>query len=366
MTAFIAQAVIFFLIFFLGLIGNSIVLYVLLRQTKPWSITATYLFNLAIADTLFVCFLPFWGHYHLNELVWRFGTSMCKAAGTMTNINMYASIFFLTAISLDRWAAIVHATRMNQRRSTAMTRRICVLIWTASLILCSPSILFRTVRTEPVQECNQSDSTGYKSNITTSASETSVSLCVFFIPSNVSTKLDIMGGMEFFRSLVGFIIPSFIIIFCYAKIVWIVKRKVINRRVRKDKVAKLAAFVISAFIFCWTPYHVMNLYSALGGWWRLFAVDPCIYNSIKPFTICLAYANSCINPIVYAFTTSKFQDNMREICSSDKSPRPYRMVLTNPNDDRTSKTLAFALTSKRNNANEGLKRNGKILQQPVR
>ena len=349
MTAYIAQAVIFFIIFFLGVIGNSVVLYVLLRQ-KKWSITATYLFNLAVADTMFVCILPFWGHYHLNELGWKFGTPMCKASATITNLNMYASIFFLTAISADRWLAIVHATRMNQRRNTIYTRWICAGVWFVSLILCLPSILYREVRFQPVHGCRPNLTTSVQTNLTTFSPETQpVSICVFYIPSSFTNKEDIMAGTQLLRSILGFIVPVCVISFCYIRIVWTVKRKVINKRIRKDKVARLAAFVITAFIICWTPYHVINLYSALGGWLRLFLVDPCFYNKVKPFTICLAYANSCINPIVYAFTTTKFQENMREICSSDKSPRPYRMVLTNPNEDKLSKTQALALTFRRNN-----------------
>jgi len=168
---------------------------------------------------------------------------------------------------------------------------------------------------------------------------------------NISTRGNINAGIQLLRSVLGFILPLCIISFCYVRIVWTVKRKVINRRVRKDKVARLAAFVIAAFFFCWTPYHVFNLYSALGGWLELFPADPCFYNAANPFTICLGYANSCINPIVYAFTTTKFQENMREICS-DKSPRPYRMVLSHPNEDKLSKTQALALTFRRNNTKE--------------
>ena len=334
MTVFLAQAVIFFLIFFLGVIGNSIVLYVLLKQKGSWSITTTYLFNLAIADTLFVCILPFWGHYHLKGLDWNFGTAMCKAAGTITYLNMYASIFFLTAMSADRWMAIVHATRMNQRRNSMYTRRICVGIWFVSLILCLPSIIFRKVLYMPHHGSN---CTTEEYNGTVSDNKTFTNFCGLFIPKEVNSKFTIMGTTEFLRSLLGFFLPLCTICFCYINIVRTVKRKVINRRVRKDKVATLAGFVIGAFIFCWTPYHVINLYSALGGWWEIFPVDPCFYNAVKPFTVCLAYANSCINPIVYAFTTTKFQENMRDICAADKSPRPYRMVLSTRNHGKSGR-----------------------------
>ena len=341
MTVYTTQAVICFIIFVLGVIGNSIVLYVLIRQRGTWSITTTYLFNLAIADILFVCFLPFWGHYHLSELEWQFGTPLCKAAGTMTFLNMYASIFFLTAMSADRWTAIVHATRMNLRRNVKVTRWLCVAIWAVSLLLCLPSIIFRTVKKSAESDCD-ADLGNSSSNGTDPSAH--LDRCMLFIP-DVKSKTSIMGTLEFVQSIIGFILPLGTICFCYINIVLTVRRKVISRRVQKDRVAKLAGFVIGAFIFCWTPYHIVNLYSALGGWWQLFEADGCFYKNVKPFVVCLAYANSCINPIVYAFTTTNFQENMRDICTSDKSPRPYRMVLSNPNDEKVGRTQLLQLNT---------------------
>ena len=341
MGVYIAQAVINFIIFVFGVIGNSIVLYVLIRQRGTWSITTIYLFNLAIADILFVCFLPFWGYYRLNGLEWQFGTPLCKAAGTMTFLNMYASIFFLTAMSADRWTAIVHATRMNLRRNVKLTRWSCVAIWAVSLLLCLPSIIFRTVK-----KSAESDWVADLGNSSSNGTDPSAHLgrCMLFIP-DVKSKTSIMGTLKIVQSIIGFILPLGTICFCYINIVLTVRRKVISRRVRKDRVAKLAGFVIGAFIFCWTPYHIVNLCYILGNWWKLFEAGSWLYENVKPFVVCLANANSCINPIVYAFTNTSFQKNTRDICTSYKSPRPYRMVLSNPNNKKVGRTQLLQLNT---------------------
>ena len=342
MEVYIAQAVIRFIIFVFGVIGNSIVLYVLIRQRGTWSITTTYLFNLAIADILFVCFLPFWGYYHLNGMEWQFGTPLCKAAGTMTFLNMYASIFFLTAMSADRWTAIVHATRMNLRRNVKLTRWSCIAIWAVSLLVCLPSIIFMTVEKSAENDCDAD-----LGNSSSNGTDPSASLdrCKIFNSDDVKSTRSIMGTVKIVRSIIGFILPLGTICFCYINIVLTVRRRVISRRVRKDRVAKLAGFVIGAFIFCWTPYHIVNLYSALGKWWKLFEDDECFYKNVKPFVVCLAFASSCINPIVYAFTNTNFQKSIREICTSDKSPRPYRMVLSNPNNKKVGRTQLLQLNT---------------------
>uniref|UniRef100_H2YAS5 G-protein coupled receptors family 1 profile domain-containing protein n=1 Tax=Ciona savignyi TaxID=51511 RepID=H2YAS5_CIOSA len=130
--------------------------------------------------------------------------------------------------------------------------------------------------------------------------------------------------------MLGFVVPMIVISVCYAKIVITVKKKVIGKRVRKDRVAKLAALVVLAFFFCWLPMQIMKLFSALGGWWKLrvFEFDEDLYNTVYPFMVALAYSNSCINPVVYAFTTTNFQENIKDICGSDKAARPYKMTLS--------------------------------------
>uniref|UniRef100_H2XYT9 G-protein coupled receptors family 1 profile domain-containing protein n=1 Tax=Ciona intestinalis TaxID=7719 RepID=H2XYT9_CIOIN len=291
-------AVIYFTVSFFGIIGNVIVLYVLLRQRRGWSVTTTYLFNLALSDLLFLCIMPFWGHQYLNELNWAFGLGWCKVVGSVTSINMYASVFFLTAMSVDRYMAVVHATSVNVVRNSCIARWVCISVWSAALLLSLPRVLYQTL--QPIYL------------------------------SGPSTNTTLAGSPGLYRdtgdttdttAMIGFIVPMIVISICYARIVVTVKKKVISKKVRKDRVAKLAALVVLAFFFCWLPMQIMQLFSALGGWWKIkaFNFDKNLFHAVYPFMIALAYSNSCINPIVYAFTTTNFQENIKDICGSDKA-----------------------------------------------
>lgn len=93
----------FFLIFLLGTVGNSLVLAVLFRNGQMNTKTTNlFIFNLGIADLCFIVFcVPFQATiYTMDE--WVFGPVACKVVHFIIFLTMYASIFTLTAVSLDR------------------------------------------------------------------------------------------------------------------------------------------------------------------------------------------------------------------------------------------------------------------------
>ena len=312
-------------IFFLGICGNGLVVIVLLRtDLNNWRVSYYYLLNLALADLLFVSFLPFWGHSQFKQNKWEFGEAMCRFCGALTYFNMYASIFFLTALSLDRWGAVVKATKCLRCRDNSFVRLVCAGIWVMSFILCLPSFIYRTLKNwEDYFASNNSTKTtnstanDYLPTVTSSSSEHNSfapQFCLFYLSHNNPNKLKIMAALELFRSFVGFVLPLVIICCCYVSIIITIKKKVIGAEAKKDRVVKLAAVIIAAFFICWVPFHVLNIYSAFGGWLKLFEVNSAAYNTLKPIFICLAYFNSCINPLVYAFTSGTFQDNLKKCC----------------------------------------------------
>ena len=82
--------VIYLLIFFVGAIGNLIVLYGFSKNPKlRETVSNGYIWHLAITDFIFVCTLPFFAIDYFNRHVWIFGTFMCKLFRSVSKINMY-------------------------------------------------------------------------------------------------------------------------------------------------------------------------------------------------------------------------------------------------------------------------------------
>ena len=99
----------------IGLVGNTLVIYVIMRYAKMKTVTNTYILNLAIADELFLLGMPFMIQTLVTEN-WPYGTPMCKIIFSIDILNQFTSIYFLTVMSLDRYMAVVHpVTSVNYR-----------------------------------------------------------------------------------------------------------------------------------------------------------------------------------------------------------------------------------------------------------
>ena len=70
------------------------------------------------------------------------------------------------------------------------------------------------------------------------------------------------------------------------------------------RAAKWFGVVIAVFALCWLPLHVMNAVTLFAGRTNLVAVN---------VAVILSHANSAINPVLYAYSNTKFADAFRRI-----------------------------------------------------
>ncbi|KAH9498355.1 hypothetical protein Btru_008079 [Bulinus truncatus] len=98
--------VLYVAVFFLCVIGNIIVLYVLTRNTQISSRTNLFLANLAVADLCvgIFCVLP--SMVRLVADQWYFGNVLCKFSKFIENMNLTMSMLLLEVIAVERYIAI--------------------------------------------------------------------------------------------------------------------------------------------------------------------------------------------------------------------------------------------------------------------
>uniref|UniRef100_A0A673BKU4 Opioid receptor kappa 1 n=1 Tax=Sphaeramia orbicularis TaxID=375764 RepID=A0A673BKU4_9TELE len=107
-------------VFVVGLLGNCLVMYVIIRYTKMKTATNIYIFNLALADALVTTTMPFQStDYLLNT--WPFGEVVCKVFISIDYYNMFTSIFTLTMMSVDRYVAVCHPVKALDFRTPIKT-----------------------------------------------------------------------------------------------------------------------------------------------------------------------------------------------------------------------------------------------------
>jgi len=76
---------------------------------------------------------------------WIFGTVGCKLLSFISLLNLYSSVFFLVAMAIDRFLAVVFAVRFRNRRTSQNARRACIGIWIIACITAAQGLVFREV-----------------------------------------------------------------------------------------------------------------------------------------------------------------------------------------------------------------------------
>jgi len=84
----------------------------------------------------------------------------------------------------------------------------------------------------------------------------------------------------------------------------------------RRRVTRLVVVVVAAFGACWLPIHVVFIV-------QFFAQSPVTraFVVVRLAASCLAYANSCLNPILYAFLSENFRSGLARLCCAGGGKR---------------------------------------------
>lgn len=276
----------------IGILGNTLVIYVVVRYSNMQTVTNMYILNLAIADECFLIGIPFLiATMQMHN--WTFGVGLCKLYLVSTSITQFASSIFLLVMSADRYIAICHHVSSPRYRTPTVSRMVSTLAWCCSALIMLPIIIYGTaIEHRPGH---------YTCNIEWPESNDH-------------------SGMSFtlYSLFLGFAIPlSFIMTFyllVIRKLRKVSKRtsnKSQNKRRSHRKVTKLVLTVITVYILCWSPYWISQV--ALITW----SAEVCytqLHITIFLFVGCLGYSNSAINPILYAYLSDNFKKSFMKAC----------------------------------------------------
>nr|XP_046269874.1 C-C chemokine receptor type 6 [Scatophagus argus] len=288
----ITQTYIYSIICVFGLIGNALVIitYIFYKRTK--TMTDIYLFNVAVADLIFVVALPF--IIYNEQHSWSMGPVACKMLRSAYSINLYSGMLLLACISGDRYVAIVQARRSFGARSRILTygRLICSAVWMFAVALTLPTLIY----TELFEELSV-------------GAETDTVVCQLFFRRNETAKL-MKVLVPSLQMANGFMLPLLVMVFCYSSIVYTLLRTQSSQR---HKAIRVVLAVVAVFIICHLPYNVALLNHTLS----LFTERSCEAEKIKlqVLAICrsIAYLHCCLNPVLYAFVGVKFRSHFRQI-----------------------------------------------------
>ncbi|XP_043946332.1 nociceptin receptor [Protopterus annectens] len=279
--------VVYLIVCIVGLVGNCLVMYVIVRYTKMKTATNIYIFNMALADALVLIAVPFQGTDTILGF-WPFGNALCKMAISIDYYNMLTSIFTLTMMSVDRYIAICHPVKALDIRTPHKAKVVNICIWLLASLIGIPALVLGSTETEH----NEIE-------------------CLVQLPEPENYWEPVFGICIF---LFSFLIPVVIIIICYSLMVRRLKNvRVLSGSKEKDRnlrrITRMVLVVVAVFILCWTPIQIFVLVQCLG-----VKPDSETKVVIMHFCIALGYVNSSLNPVLYAFLDENFKACFKKFC----------------------------------------------------
>nr|XP_010949243.1 urotensin-2 receptor [Camelus bactrianus] len=128
-----------------GVAGNVYTLAVVFRFLRASASMYVYVVNLALADLLYLLSIPFIVATYITK-DWHFGDVGCRVLFSLDFLTMHASIFTLTLMSSERYAAVARPLDAVQR-SKGYRKVLALGTWLLALLLALPMTLaIRLVR----------------------------------------------------------------------------------------------------------------------------------------------------------------------------------------------------------------------------
>ena len=281
-TLHIVSVVIYSISFVLGLVGNGAVIWVTACKSKRTK-NSMWLLNLAVADFVFVLFLPLSIDYVLKDFHWEYGLVLCKLNSFVAVMNMYASVLFLTILSVDRYVTLAHAAWCQRSWLSRRPLVVCCFTWAVSAALSSPTLVFR-------------DISSFQDKV----------YCYNNFPA-ASTHVVMVAV----RTAVGFLLPFSTI--CTTGVLLVLKVRRSDGAVRVSSFSKMVSAVILAFFLCWAPFHTLSLMELFVHTTRTGFLSGVLRTGF-PLATSLAFFNSCVNPMLYLFLHKKVRSILKRAC----------------------------------------------------
>lgn len=266
--------------------GNGLSMWLLLFRTYPKTPSIIFMINLTITDLALGLALPFQIMYQIQGNNWILGSSMCNVLTVTFFVNMYCSIWTMTAISVDRYLGIVRP--MHFRQAHAKKRYAifaCVVMWAIVLAVLSP--LERTDLTFYVPELN-------------------ITTCFDILKKDMLPSLAHWAAFLFGMFGVLFLCPFIITVYCYIRIICALIKN--SKSAQKGRAVRLAFIVLFVFIFCFAPNNILLLAHTVT---KLY-YNKSLYMYYK-LSLSLSCINSCLDPFIYYLASKDFRRKMRQM-----------------------------------------------------
>ena len=294
------------LVIIVSTIGNTLVIFVVVRNRRMHSVANYLICNMSIADLL-ITFLPMTWEVvklrHYPDGTWPMGAFMCSFTHICIYISVASSILTLTSISLDRFFAVLYP--LKQCITIDKLPFLLIAIWIVSFAFASPMIFAQGLTTE-----------------------NNKTYCIeYWKPPFHMTESPKHYTIILFTGL--YAVPLLIMSVLYTLIVVKLWRRNIpgNRSSRaklqalkqKKNVIKMLVCVLGVFAICWFPVFFAQFSFFFNP--TYIACPNSFPQWLQFFAFFMQYLGSAVNPFVYFAFSRAFRVGFRSAFKSSSFRR---------------------------------------------
>lgn len=139
-SMFVPVCLAYLAIFVVGVVGNLLTCSVIARNKMMWTPTNYYLFSLAVSDLLVLLLgMPLELYELWQNYPFLLGEGGCYFKTFLFETVCLASILNVTALSMERYIAVVHPLRAKYVVTRTHAKRVILLVWGVSVLCALPN-----------------------------------------------------------------------------------------------------------------------------------------------------------------------------------------------------------------------------------
>ncbi|XP_036815764.1 pyroglutamylated RF-amide peptide receptor-like [Oncorhynchus mykiss] len=287
------------IIFVLALVGNSLVVYIVVRKRAIQTSTNIFICSLAVSDLLITFFcIPFTLLQNISS-EWLGGVLICKTIPFVQTMAIVTGILTMTCIAVERYQGIVYPLKMRRQYTPKRAYKMLGLVWSASVVVGSPMLFVQQLEVkydflyDHHHVCCQER---WRSLIHRQVYTTFIMVALFLMPMVAMLFLYTRIGIELWiRKRVG-----------DSSVLNTMNHREVNKISRKKKRAvKMMITIVLLFTICWAPFHTVHMLFEYNNLEE--NSDEGTVNMIIAIVQAIGFSNSFNNPIIYAFMNENFK-----------------------------------------------------------
>ncbi|XP_033926403.1 substance-P receptor [Lathamus discolor] len=278
-------AVAYALIVVVSVVGNVVVMWIILAHKRMRTVTNYFLVNLAFAEASMSAFNTVVNFTYAIHNEWYYGLLYCKFHNFFPIAAVFASIYSMTAIALDRYMAIIHP--LQPRLSATATKVVIGIIWLLAFLLAFPQGYYSVMEELPGRLVCLVEWPEHSTNLYGKTYHFCMTILIYFLPLLVIGCAYTVVGITLWAS----------------EIPGDSSDRYHEQVSAKRKVVKMMIIVVCTFALCWLPYHIYFTLQYFNPEWYLQKFIQQVYLAI----MWLAMSSTMYNPIIYCCLNDRFR-----------------------------------------------------------